>query len=73
MTENKYFTTGEVAKILGVKIHQIAYAIAVGHIQGASHEFMNKKMWTREDIDRLGKYFANKTKEKEKGDDRNEI
>lgn len=72
MTEQKhFFTTGEIAKILNVRIHQIAYAVAAQHVEDASLEFMHKKMWSESDVDRLRKYFAQKKKQKE--DRENEV
>ena len=64
MTKKQFYTTGEVANLIGVRSYQISYAVSAGHIEGASMTFMHKKMFTESDIERLKAYFENKRKEK---------
>lgn len=57
MTNEQHYTTGQAAKIIGVRIHQIHYAVASGYVDGSSCEFMRKNMWTEDDVARLKNYF----------------
>lgn len=70
MVIKKYFSTGEAAKFLGVKSHQISYAISNGDVEDSSFEFLNKRMFTERDLEKLKIYFDDK---KSKKGEKNEI
>jgi len=54
----KIFSTGEVAKILGIARHKIEYAIANNHLPEAQFRFLDKRCFTNDDVKRIGIYFG---------------
>jgi DNA-binding transcriptional MerR regulator len=54
----KIFSTGEVAKILGIARHKIEYAIANSHLPEVQFRFLDKRCFTNDDVKRIGIYFG---------------
>ena len=54
----KIFSTGEVAKILGIARHKIEYAIANNHLPEAQFRFLDKRFFTNDDVKQIGVYFG---------------
>jgi len=54
----KIFSTGEVAKILGIARHKIEYAIANNHLPEAQFRFLDKRCFTNDDVKQIGVYFG---------------
>ena len=52
------FSTGEVAKFLGIARHKIEYAIANGHLPEASFRFLDKRCFTGGDVKQIAEYFG---------------
>ena len=55
------FSTGQVAKMLGVARHKIEYAVATGHLPEARFRFLDKRCFDAEDIRRMAEYFGVET------------
>ena len=55
--ENIY-STGEVAKMLGVQRHRIEYAVANGHLPEARLRFLDKRCFTGDDVKRIAEFFG---------------
>ncbi len=58
--EEELYSTGEVAKLLGVKPHQISYAIANGLIPEPGR-FCGKRAFQERDVHRIAEFFGVKT------------
>jgi excisionase family DNA binding protein len=54
----KIFSTGEVAKLLGIQRHRVEYAIASGHLPEARFRFLDKRCFDAEDVKRIAEYFG---------------
>ena len=52
------FSTGQVAKLLGVARHKIEYAVATGLLPEAKFRFLDKRCFDAEDIRRMAEYFG---------------
>jgi hypothetical protein len=52
------FSTGQVAKMLGVARHKVEYAIVNNHLSEARFRFLDKRCFTAEDIHRMAEYFG---------------
>jgi len=52
------FSTGQIAKMLGVQRHRIEYAIANGHLPEARFRFLDKRCFDAEDVNKIGEYFG---------------
>jgi hypothetical protein len=50
MTE-KFYSTGQVDKILNIKPHQIAYAISNGSVEEPKMTFLGKRAFLENDIE----------------------
>lgn len=55
--ENIY-STGQVAKMLGIARHKIEYGIVSGHISEARFRFLDKRCFDGDDIQRMAEYFG---------------
>ena len=55
--KKQHFLLKDVAKKLGVKPYQIAYALTVGLVPEPELRISNKRIFTAEDIERLAKHF----------------
>ncbi len=56
--KKKHFLLRDVAKRLGVKPYQIAYALSVGLVAEPTIRISNKRIFQAEDIDRLAAHFG---------------
>lgn len=52
------YSTGEIAKLLGVQRHRIEYAIATGYVAEARFRFLGKRCFTAEDMKRMAEHFG---------------
>jgi hypothetical protein len=55
--ENIY-STGQVAKLLGIARHKIEYAIVTGLLPEAKFRFLDKRCFTATDIHYMAEYFG---------------
>ena len=53
----EHFLLREVAKRLGVKPYQIAYALSVGLVEEPELRISNKRIFREKDIERLARHF----------------
>lgn len=60
MERKNMFSTTEAARLIGVKVHQLKYAIENGSIPDASATFVGKRVFTEHDIERMKEYFDEK-------------
>lgn len=58
------YSTGEVARLIGVKPYQIAYAIATGQLPEPAR-FCGKRLFTSDDMRRLAEFFGVEIAEQE--------
>lgn len=56
--EQQYFSTSQVAKLAGVKMHQLIYAISNGNIPDASTRFLDKRLFTETELQSIVAYFV---------------
>jgi DNA-binding transcriptional MerR regulator len=63
---NRRYITGEVAKKLGVRAHRIIYALNQGFVEEPEERFNRTRIFTEEDVERLGEYFQAKDRKKGK-------
>lgn len=54
--ENMY-STNQVAVMLKIRPHRLVYAISCGEIEDSSGRFLNKRVFTQEDVERIKVYF----------------
>lgn len=54
----RIFSTGEVAKRLGVPAYRITYAISTGQLEDASFRFLDKRCFTASEIERIAEHFG---------------
>lgn len=57
MDQQRFFSTSQVARIAGVKMHQLAYALANGAIPDASARFLDKRLFTEQEVANIAAYF----------------
>jgi hypothetical protein len=55
--EQPIYSTGDVARLLGIKCHQIAYAITNGYVPEPGR-FCGKRSFGPDDVMRLAKHFG---------------
>jgi DNA-binding transcriptional MerR regulator len=55
---NNIYSTGEVAKRIGIQPYRITYAITSGAISDASYRFLGKRCFSEKDIERIAAYFG---------------
>lgn len=55
---NKIYSTGEVAKMLGIQRHRVEYAIVNGHLPEARFRFLDKRVFDAEDVHRIAEHFG---------------
>lgn len=58
--EERMYSTGEVAKLLGIRPHQIAYAIANGLLPEPAR-FCGKRVFQEQDVQRIAEFFGVRT------------
>jgi DNA-binding transcriptional MerR regulator len=54
----RHYLLKDVAKRLGVKPYQIAYALSVGLVEEPELRIANKRIFQEKDIERLAKHFG---------------
>ena len=54
----RLFTTGEVARLLGVKQHRITYAITSGYLHDTKVQFAGKRCFDNNDVKKIAAYFG---------------
>ncbi len=59
--ENRYLLLNDVARILGLKAHQIAYALATGQVAEPALRVANKRVFSTEDVERPCSPFQSET------------
>lgn len=52
------FSTGQVARLIGVAQHRIDYAISNGHLDEVQFFFLGKRCFTSADLRKIAKYFG---------------
>lgn len=52
------FSTGQIARLLGIQGYQIAYAINTRQLDEASFRFLDKRCFTQKDIKRIALHFG---------------
>jgi hypothetical protein len=55
--QDNYFTLCQVARILGKKPHLVVYAITSGHVPEPGLRIGNKRVFNREDVERLARHL----------------
>lgn len=58
------FILNEVAKIVGIKAHVIAYAISAGHLPEPKLRIFGKRVFSANEVQAVRKYFESRTKKK---------
>lgn len=53
-----YLSIGQVAQITGIPTYKIKYALETLKIPAPKNRFGNLRVFTRQDVDRVRKYFA---------------
>ena len=54
---NKHISLKDVARLLKKKPYQVAYALSVGQVPEPELRIANKRVFQREDVQRLAKHF----------------
>ncbi len=67
----QHFLVNEVARLIGVKAHQIQYAIASGFLPEPAERINNKRIFTPKDIAQIGAYFTEKRKRRARHEQNN--
>lgn len=62
----KQFILNEVAKIVGVKAHVIAYGISAGHLPEPKLRIAGKRIFSAKEVEAIRKYFENRTKKEKR-------
>lgn len=57
---SKYFSISQISRTIGVPIHRILYAIKKGYLKESSNWFLNKRMFSSEEMELIASYFADK-------------
>lgn len=55
--DNQHLLLNDVARVLGLKAHQIAYALATGQVAEPALRVANKRIFGEEDVQRLAAHF----------------
>jgi MerR HTH family regulatory protein len=54
---HQYYTLGDVARAFGLKPHVVTYAITAGHLPEPAIRVGNKRVFTKEDMERMALHF----------------
>lgn len=54
----QFYSTGQVARLLGLKPYQIEYAHASGQISEPQARFLGKRVYLAEDVKRAANHFG---------------
>lgn len=60
MERKDMYSTTQAAKLIGVKPHQLKYAIESGMVEDVTTTFAGKRVFNTQDIERIKKYFDDK-------------
>lgn len=60
--EQRYLLLKDVGQVLGLKAHQITYALATGQVPEPALRVANKRVFSTEDVERLARHFKVKPK-----------
>ncbi len=52
------FSTGEVARRLGLQVYRIGYAHSTGQLAEPAFRFLDKRVYTEEDVRRVAGHFG---------------
>lgn len=52
------FSTGQVAKKLEIKAYRIGYAHSTGQLAEPAFRFLDKRVYTEEDVQRVAEHFG---------------
>lgn len=55
---NHTFSTGQVAKLLGLQAYRIGYAHATGQLAEPAFRFLDKRVYTEADVRRVAEHFG---------------
>lgn len=55
---DQLFSTGQVARLLGVQSHQIEYAMTTGRLAETAMRFLGKRVFTPSDVQRVATHFG---------------
>ena len=55
---NQIFSTGQVAKLLGLQAYRIGYAHSTGQLAEPNYRFLDKRVYSEADVARVAKYFG---------------
>ena len=55
---DKLYSTGEVARLTGIKQHRIVYAITTNRVPEAKYRFLYKRCFDTADLRRIAKHFG---------------
>jgi mono/diheme cytochrome c family protein len=58
------FALGDVARLIKVPPHKIAYAISNGRIPDPEMRIAGKRIFTQQEAEEIGAYFSSKTSSK---------
>lgn len=52
------YSTGQIARLLGLPAHRIGYAHSTGRLAEPSFRFLGKRVYTAADLHRVAEYFG---------------
>jgi DNA-binding transcriptional MerR regulator len=55
---DQFYSTGQVAKLLGIQVYQIGYAHSTGQLAEPAYRFLQKRVYTETDIRRVAEHFG---------------
>ena len=58
MQSKQLFSTGEVAKLLGIKRHVLEYSIQAGHVAEPQMRFLNRRVFQQSEIRAIAAHFG---------------
>lgn len=61
-----FFALGDVARLIKVPPHKIAYAISSGCIRDPEMRIAGKRIFTQQEAEQIGAYFSSKSLSKNK-------
>ena len=59
-----FFALGDVARLINVPPHKIAYALSNGWIRDPEMRIAGKRIFTQQEAEEIGAYFSSKTSSK---------
>lgn len=52
------YSTGQLARLLGIPAYKIGYAHATGHLEEPAFRFLDKRCYTAADVSRVAAHFG---------------